>query len=93
MQSRFTFSSTSKECVTLTEYLDVSFMGHWATEFRFVFEPPLALPEGSVPPVITSFDVTPLVGKVPDLRDRRDAMLREFVWDTTLDIPEIAKRP
>lgn len=71
----------------MTEQIDTSSLGRWETDFRFVFEPPLSLPQGSVPPVITAFDVTPLADHVKDLRDRRAAMLSDFVWRIALDLP------
>lgn len=67
--------------------MDANSLGRWETEFRFVFDPPLALPKGSVPAAITAFDVTPLADDVPDLRKRRDGMLSDFVWQTVLDVP------
>ncbi len=76
----------------MTERPDASSLGRWETEFRFVFDPPLALPSGSVPPAITAFDVTPLAEHVRDLRDRREGMLSDFVWRTALDLPDQTSR-
>jgi hypothetical protein len=66
--------------------MDQSSLGRWVTDFRFEFDPPLALPAGSVPPAITAFDLTPIADGAPGLRDRREELLLDFLWNEALDI-------